>query len=217
MKTGPSSGTPKRRVYRSPQRAESARATRLAAVSAARSLFAQHGIDNVTINDIARTASVSAPTIYALFKSKDGLLQEIMRASLFGERFQAAQSIMAGIDDAVELVALTAKVAHAIYSSENEELGLVRGASAFSPALRRIEAEFEKIRYEMQADRLKLLFAQGRQKPGLDLESARRIMWMYTSREVYRMLVMEGGWSGERYESWLAETLKNALVAAEDH
>jgi AcrR family transcriptional regulator len=216
MKMTPSSDTPKKRVYLSTQRAEAARATRRAVLSAARSLFAQRGIDNVTINDIARSASVSTPTIYALFKSKDGLLQEIMRASLFGERFQAAQSIMVGIDDAVELVALTAKVAHGIYASETEELGLIRGASAFSPALKRIEAEFEKMRYEMQADRLQLLFAQGRQKPGLDLDSARRIMWMYTSREIYRMLVIEGSWSGEHYERWLADTLKDSLVRGDN-
>jgi AcrR family transcriptional regulator len=212
MKYKPSSSTSKPRAYQSPQRAASARATRLSVLSAARSLFAQHGIDKVTINDIARSAGVSPPTIYALFKSKDGLLQEIIQASLFGNRFQAAQSVMAGVDDAVQLVALTAKVAHAIYASECEELGLVRGASAFSPALKRIESEFEKMRYEMQADRLNLLFAQGRQKIDIDLDSARRIMWMYTSREIYRMLVTEGGWSGERYENWLADTLIKALV-----
>jgi AcrR family transcriptional regulator len=212
MKSGPSSGKSEKRAYRSPRRAESARATRAAALSAARALFARHGIDKVTIADIARAANVSAPTIYALFKSKDGLLQEIMQAALFGERFRAAQSVMAGVEDAVELVALTAKVAHAIYASESEELGLVRGASAFSPALKRIEAEFEKMRYEMQGERLEMLFAQGRQKPRLDLDSARRIMWMYTSREIYRMLVAEGGWSGERYEAWLADALLGALV-----
>ena len=206
----------KKRAYQSSQRAESARATRSNVLSAARCLFAQHGIDKVTINDIARSAEVSPPTIYALFKSKVGLLQEIMKASLFGDRFRAAQSVMAGIDDAVKLISLTAKVAHAIYSSESEELGLVRGASAFSPELKRIESEFEKMRYEMQADRLIMLFAQGRQKPDLDLDAARRIMWMYTSREIYRMLVIEGGWSGERYENWLADTLINSLVRSHD-
>jgi AcrR family transcriptional regulator len=212
MKIMPSSGMSRKRAYQSPRRAESARATRAKVLSAARSLFAQHGIDKVTINDIARSASVSPPTIYALFKSKDGLLQEIVQASLFGDRFRAAQSVMANVDDAAKLIALTAKVAHAIYASESEELGLVRGASAFSPALKRIEAEFEKMRYEMQADRLKKLFEQCRQKPDIDLESARRIMWMYTSREIYRMLVTEGGWSGERYERWLEEALMNSLV-----
>ncbi len=36
---------------------------------------------------------------------------------------------------------------------------------------------------------------------------------MYTSRDVYRMLVTEGGWTPSAYESWLADTLRQALVA----
>jgi hypothetical protein len=79
--------------------------------------------------------------------------------------------------------------------------------------LRRIEAEFEAMRYEMQAERLVLLFAQQKQKLGLDLDTARRVMWMYTSRDVFRMLVTDGGWSSERYETWLADALLQALVA----
>ena len=47
---------------------------------------------------------------------------------------------------------------------------------------------------------------------GLALDEARRILWMYTSRDVYRMLVQEGGWTPARYEAWLSETLVAALV-----
>ena len=45
------------------------------------------------------------------------------------------------------------------------------------------------------------------------LDDARRILWMYTSRDVYRMLVHESGWSPDRYQEWLARTLLDALVA----
>jgi hypothetical protein len=64
----------------------------------------------------------------------------------------------------------------------------------------------------MQRDRLKALAASGRMKPGLAMEDARRIMWMYTGREVYRMLVEVGGWSADKYQKWLAATLVSALV-----
>jgi len=47
----------------------------------------------------------------------------------------------------------------------------------------------------------------------MDVESARRIMWMYTSRDLYRMMVVEGGWSTDRFETWLADTLVSALSA----
>ncbi len=113
----------------------------------------------------------------------------------------------------MQRIALTAHVARAIYEGESAELGLLRGASAFSPELRALEQEFETIRLEMQQERVRALFDQGRQKKGLAFEDARRILWMYTSREVYRMLVHEGGWTPDRYQAWLAGTLIDALVA----
>ena len=205
----------KRRRYGSPQRATAAAANRAAVLDAARDLFSRHGIDRVTIAEIAAEASLSASTVYAVFKSKEGILRELMRAALFGPRFRAAHSLLDGVSDPVERVSRTAAVARAIYESESAELGGLRGLSAFSPALKQLEEEFETVRYEMQRDRLKALAASGRMKPGLSMADARRIMWMYTSREVYRMLVDVGEWSADKYQTWLATTLVEALVTSE--
>jgi AcrR family transcriptional regulator len=206
----------KRRPYGSPQRAKTAAANRVAVLDAARDLFSRHGIDKVTIAEIAARASLSASTIYAVFKSKEGILRELMRASLFGPRFREAHTLLDGISDPVERVARTALVARAIYESESTELSGLRSLSAFSPALRQLEEEFDAMRYEMQRDRLKALRASGRMKPGLAMTDARRIMWMYTGREVYRMLVDVGGWSADKYQKWLAATLVDALVSRHD-
>ena len=135
-----------------------------------------------------------------------------MRSTLFGPRFKAAQAQLAGISDPVQLIALSANVARAIYESESAELGLMRGSSAFSPALRKLEQELEKIRFDMQEERMKLLFARKKSKPDLDYASARQILWMYTSRDIYRMLVHESGWTPDQYQSWLSDTLVNTLV-----
>ncbi len=201
------------RRYDGSQREQAAEATRARVRDAAQALFTRKGIDQVTVAQIADQAGVATSTVYALYKSKDGILQAILRAALFGERFQAAQQVMQGVEDAAIMVALTAQVARAIYESEHAELGLLRGASAFSPSLRKIEAQFEQQRYDMQEGRLRLLFSQGKARAGLDLDKARRILWMYTSRDTYRMLVSEGGWSPDDYQAWLADTLLHALVA----
>jgi AcrR family transcriptional regulator len=204
--------TPPRRKYRSGQRAQSAEATRARVLNAARILFIRRGIDKVTIAQIAEKAKVAGSTIYALYKSKEGLLRALMRAALFGPRFQAAQAQLAGISDPVRLIALSANVARAIYEAESAELGLMRGASAFSPALRKLEQEFEKIRFDMQEERMKLLFASKMAKPGIDYTGARRLLWMYTSRDIYRMLVHESGWTPDQYQAWLSDTLVAALL-----
>jgi AcrR family transcriptional regulator len=204
--------TTPRRPYQSDLRNHAAEVTRSRVLNAAKLLFARGGIDGVTIAQIAERSGVAASTVYALFKSKEGILRALMEAALFGPRFQEAQAKLEGIKDPVKLVVLSAYVARAIYEGESSELGLLRGASAFSSALRKLEQEFEKIRYDMQEERIRLLFAQSKQRRDITLDEARRVLWMYTSRDNYRMLVHESGWTPDRYQEWLSETLVQALV-----
>lgn len=203
---------PKRRRYSSNRRTLEAEATRANILDSAKRLIVRNGIDKVTIAEIAATAGVAESTVYAAYGSKEGILRTLMEQSLFGGQYRAAQALLAGIEDPVQLIALTARVARAIYESEREDLGLLREISGFSPVLRNVEGQFEQMRYDLQKDRIERLFSAGRAKHGLALDEARRIMWALTSRDLYRMLVVEGGWAPQRYEDWLAETLEASLV-----
>jgi len=204
--------TQPRRRYVSAQRHEAAEATRARVLDAAKALFSERGIDKVTIAEIARGAGVASSTVYALYASKAGILRALMQASMFGPRYQAARQVLDGVTDPVLLIELTGRVARAIYEAESEELGLLRGASTFSADLRGLEAEFENLRRDMQKARLELLFAHGRARSGLDFARAQQLLWMYTGRDIYRMLVHDGGWTPDEFEAWLSRTLVAALV-----
>jgi AcrR family transcriptional regulator len=201
-----------KRPYRSKTRSLQAEDTRRRVLAAAMALFARSGIDRVTIAAIAARADVGTSTVYALYGSKEGLLHALMEQALFGERYEVARAMLDGVTDAVQLVALTADVAHAIYEGERAGLGLLRRASSFSPALRKLEAEFEQRRLALQEARVRALFEQRKQREDLSVDEARAILWMYTSRDVYEMLVHARGWSADRYRTWLARTLVEALV-----
>lgn len=201
-----------KRPYDSGQRKEAAEATQARILDAAKFLFSRRGIDRVTIAEIAKRAGVAASTVYALYSSKVGILRALMQAALFGPSFQMAQDVLTRTRDPARLIELTAHVARAIYEGESAELGLLRGASSLSPELRKLEAEFEEIRFEMQRERIELLFASGLTRHELTKDRARRIMWMYTGRDIYRMLVDEGGWTADEYQAWLAHTLADALM-----
>jgi AcrR family transcriptional regulator len=202
-----------RRRYASKQRSQAAAATQARILAAAKSLFMRRGIDAVTLDELAKRARVSTSTVYGLFRSKEGVLRKLMEGTLFGPRYRAAASRLNAVTDPVAAIDNTAAVARAIHESDAAELGLLRGASAFSPALRKIEQAFEEMRFALQEERIVRLYAAGKAKEGLPLASARRLLWMYTSREIYRLLVQEGGWTPEAYEAWLAQTLLQALVA----
>jgi AcrR family transcriptional regulator len=207
--------TPPKRAYKSGHRADAAAASRTRVLAAARTLFAERGVEAVTIAEIADRAGVSASGIYTNFKSKQGVLHALMEQALFGSRYRAALAQLDDEADPVRRLIATAGVARAIYEGECAELGLIRGVSALSPELNALEKTFEDLRFELQEARIKHLFAAGMAKDGLSIDEARRVLWMYTSREIYRLFVQEAGWSPGRYEAWLSQTLVDALVKPE--
>ena len=200
------------RTYKSAKRNAGAERTRSRILEAGKNLFARHGIDATTIAQIAARARVSEATVYATVQSKAGLVQAVMEEAIFGPRFQQAQKRLAGETDPVKRIELTAEVARAVYENESAELSLLFQASAFSADLRKTQLKFEILRREMQRDRIEALYKAGRARNGLHKGAASDLMWMFTSREIYRKLVHESGWTPQEFENWLKRTLAEALT-----
>lgn len=202
----------KKRPYRSEARVAQALNTKIRIIESGKKLFSKYGIDQVTIDDVAKDAKVSAPTIYALFQSKAGLLKALTEQALFNQPFLKLVENVKRLTDPVEILKMTASIACAIYENEKAEMGLIRGASYFSSDLKKIEAELESIRFKMQEERCNLIVKRGAAKEDLDLATVRDIMWMYTSRDVYRLLVIERGWRLSKFENWLSASLITTLL-----
>jgi AcrR family transcriptional regulator len=201
-----------KRSYQSESRSASAGRTQAKVLEAGKFLFSRKGIDATTIAQIAGRAGVSQATVYGTVKSKSGLLQALMQETMFGPPFQQAQTQLESVTDPVERIAMTARVARAIYEAESAELSLLMKASAFSPELRKSLQGFETLRRDMQRERVDSLFKSGRARKGLDRETAVSLLWMFTGRDVYHKLVHESGWTPDKFEQWLARTLLEALT-----
>src|SRR5512132_3010793 len=72
----------RRRPYRSAVRAEQAQRTRARIVEAARALFLERGVAATTITSVAEAAGVAPETVYAVFRSKGGLLEAVVLAAV---------------------------------------------------------------------------------------------------------------------------------------
>ncbi len=201
-----------RRRYDARLRSERASGTRQRILDVAKELFTARGVEKVTINDISSAAGVSAPTVYALFQSKIGILRAVVERSFFGPRYAEIAKQAENARDPEEILRITASISRVILDAEREEIGLMRGVSALSPELKAIETELEAVRFKLQEARAKRLVASVAVARQLGLARVRDILWMYTGRDVYRMLVLERGWSSDEYESWLAETLIKTLM-----
>src|SRR3954453_18554187 len=73
------------RGYRSPTRAEAARATRQQVLRAAYALFSEHGYPRTTLAEIAAAAGVSVETVYKTFGNKRSLLKELADVTVGGD------------------------------------------------------------------------------------------------------------------------------------
>ena len=201
-----------RRRYNAEARRAQSEQTRARILAVAKTLFSKSGVDKATIDDIAERAKVSPSTVYGLFRSKAGILKEIIQGTFFGANYAGVAQRTKETDDPIELLRITACISRVIFDTEKREIGLMRGTSAFSPDLKKIEAGFERIRFDLQEPRARLLVEKFSIARRLGLSRVRDIMWMYTGRDIYRMLVLERGWSSDDYEKWLAQTLVRELT-----
>jgi AcrR family transcriptional regulator len=202
----------KKRPYQSPVRQRQADDTRARIAAAARKLLEEHGYAGMTMPVIAKKAGVAVATVYAVFGSKTGILSEILDAARFDESYQNLVREAMHTSDPRERLRFPARIARRIYESEHSVLDLLRGAGTVAPTLARSEAERECTRYDAQAGMIQFLVRSRTLRPGLDPQHARDILWSLTSRDLYRLLVRERGWTAQQYEDWLADTLVEALV-----
>jgi AcrR family transcriptional regulator len=204
--------TPAPRRYDTASRRTKAEETRARILATARELFSERGVDKAPIDVIAEKAGVASSTVYALFRSKAGILKAIIQSTFFGPNYARIAERTKGTNDPVELLRITASISRVIFDTERKEIGLMRGVLAFSPELKEVETEFERIRFDLQEDRSRLLVKTFPLARKLGIAKVRDIMWMYTGRDIYRMFVLERGWSSDEYEEWLAQTLIQALI-----
>jgi AcrR family transcriptional regulator len=202
----------KKRLYESLVRQRQAGDTRRRIVDATRELLHSQGYAGMTIEAIAERAEVSAQSVYAIFKSKTGILMELLDQSTFGADYEDAVRQALSASDPESRLRLAAPIARQIHDAQSATFDLLRGSGVVAPELAKLEQERECLRYERQARMIMSLRDAGRLRPELTYSTARDILWMLTGRDVYRMLVRERKWPSQKYQDWLADTLVRSLL-----
>jgi AcrR family transcriptional regulator len=97
-------------------------------LSATARVIEEHGLDRLTIEEVARSARVSAVTVYRQFKNRDGLLRAFMQSI-------PSAATATTLDPAIPLEEALAQIAEVAITRLEQNRGLVRAALAASPAL----------------------------------------------------------------------------------
>ena len=83
---------------------------------------------------------------------------------------------------------------------------------ATDPELKSVWDEMEAWRLEGQGRFVAMLAEKGALHAGLPVAQARDVVWTLCSLAVHDLLVVERGWTAERYQEWLTNALACALL-----
>ena len=200
-----------KRSYRSPRREAQARRTRERIVKAARRLWVTRGFALTTIEAIASEAKVAVQTVYGAFGSKAAIL-----IALLGQLEQNAggETLMQDLQRAAsvrEQLAIIATFNRRLFEDGADILAIALGSVAVDRDVAAWVNEGDRRRREGQGHLVAAWEALNALK--LPRPEAADILYTLTSPEVYLLLVRTTGWSPDRYERWIEETLAALLLA----
>jgi AcrR family transcriptional regulator len=202
-----------RRQYDASGRQAQAERNRARVLEVARRLFVTQGYARTSIAQIAREAGVSAPTVFAGFKSKVNLLKEAVDTAIVGDDRAlplAARPLMRRVHEAAtfdEAIAGLADVFADVAHRAGPIAVVAYAAADADPDIARLVAALDAQRLA-GADRLAATTATllGAADPAV-IARIRDTIWTLNSPLQWDLLVRRRGWTMRAYRDWIAAAL----------
>jgi AcrR family transcriptional regulator len=194
------------------------RRTRAAVVDAARRLFIDRGYAGTTIEAISELSDTPQATVYRLFTSKLGILEAVLDTSIGGDDQALAMAERPQVQallsdrDPHEQVAGFAALLRELMARAAPVHRILADAARSDEAAAALLTEIARQRQEGQRRIARALARAKALRAGMKERDAADIIHALASPEVYGLLVLDRGWTGQRYERWVAETLRQQLL-----
>lgn len=194
------------------------RRTRAAVVEAARALFLERGYAATTIEAISAESDTPQATVYRLFASKLGILKAVLDVSIGGDDQAVAvadrpqvRALLAD-DDPRSQVAGFAALLRGLMQRAAPMHRILADAARSDEDAAELLAEIARQRQSGQERIARSLARTKSLRAGLRERDAADVIHALASPEVYGLLVLDRGWSGERYETWVRDLLTEQLL-----
>jgi TetR/AcrR family transcriptional regulator, regulator of autoinduction and epiphytic fitness len=205
-----------KRTYSSAKRKAHARETRRSILDAAGELFVGQGYAATTIQAVAERADVAVPTVYAVFGNKRELLRHLIEGAITGdddpapitERTETQE--IAAEPDARLRAARDAALARSISERVAPIARVAAEAAASDPELAAVMEMVKAARRDEMIASVSMI--AGPDGLRTDPDDAAATLYVLYSPQVADMLMVDYGWSAERYEKWLARMLLDAVI-----
>jgi len=198
------------------------RLARAAVVEAARALFLERGYGATTVESISERADVPAATVYRLFSSKLGILEALLDVSIAGddEAVPVAErpglAAVARSDEPRQRLEGFVAFASAINDRVAPIYRILVSAAGTDPEAAELLDGLTQQRQRGQRMIARSLARSGALRPGVRERDAADVIHALLSPEVYRLTVVDRGWSGERHRRWVTELLADQLLPRAD-
>jgi AcrR family transcriptional regulator len=194
------------------------RLARRAVIEAARTLFVERGYGATTIEAISSASDVPQATVYRLFASKIGILKALLDVSVGGDDEPVAVAERAHVRSALEAsrpeetLAQLAALSVAINSRTAPIFRVLLSAAGADTEAAGLLDELTRQRQEGQGRVANAMARAKALRSGIRAQDAADVIHALASPELYRLLVIDRAWSQERYEQWLADSLRGQLL-----
>jgi AcrR family transcriptional regulator len=206
------------RRYDASRRQEQAQENRRRVLAVATRLFLEKGYADAAMPEIASAAGVSVQTVYKTFANKATLLKAVFDVSVAGDDEPvpvAERDTIAAIraePQAAKKITMYSRVLADGSHRWAPVLLLARDAAKADRGAADVWAQMRQERLTAMTHFADDLLATGQVRATISAEEARDILWTYHSPEVYELLVIERGWSVERYARFFADAVISALL-----
>lgn len=189
-----------------------------AVMTAARQLFAAHGYQATSIEDIAREAGVARPTVYASVGTKAEIFTALLEAAITGGvqgEDPEDQEWFRTTLQAPTAREVIASQAHDVADIGGRVVDLYRAAelgSGADPAIAEVYARAESGRRRAAGVVASELKRRPEVCPAWPVTEIADLLAAVLSPWSYRSLVLDSGWAPAKWERWVARTLAHTLL-----
>lgn len=190
-------------------------------MDAAHAEFTERGYHDTTMAAIAERAGVAVQTVYLGFRTKSGLLEEVVGNAVLGRTREGEDGPPEDTEgfaralaepDGRKALALWVDMALPVYARTSAISDAGRSAYLTDPEVAEWWSRSEALRVAGCVHFVQALADHGALRPALSVAEAADILAMTLSPQTFLAFTLERGWTVDRLGAWLKDALPRLLV-----
>ncbi len=160
---------------------------------------------------VASEAEVSVATVYLVFGNKLALVSALL-ADASEDPSLDVQQVLDEVDPQRQ-TSIGAHLIRNLHEGTAGVTGILRSGRGNDPTLESMWDAWQAGHLEVVTKVARQLARRGGLRSDLDETQAADVLYTLTGSETFRQLVLERGWSPDRFEAWLADSIRRLVIA----